>query len=193
VRDVVTALESREPPVGVTDLQIRRIRFDFDDAVPFNWNPGNPAFSTYMNMVSIIAICFEKMIVSAVREAMPQITDPAAVEEAEAFLRQEAQHANSHRQHVRALIRSYPGLQQTFDASIAAYDRVTATTPLAYRLAYIADLEATFTPFFKMLLDYEDILFRPRRRPGGVTLGVALRRRGGTPQFGPRRLRRGGG
>ena len=42
----------------MTDLQIRRIRFDFDDAVPFNWNPANPAFSTYMNMVSIMAICF---------------------------------------------------------------------------------------------------------------------------------------
>ena len=144
----------------MTALQVRRIRFDFDDAVPFNWNPANPAFSTYMNMVSIMAICFEKMIVAAVREAMPLITDPAVAEEAEAFLRQEAQHANSHRQHVRALIRSYPGLQETFDASNAAYDRVTDTTPLRYRLAYIADLEATFTPFFKMLLDYDDTLFR---------------------------------
>lgn len=144
----------------MTELQIRRIRFDFDDAVPFNWNPANPAFSTYMNMVSIMAICFEKMIVAAVREAMPHITDPDVAEEAEAFLRQEAQHANSHRRHVRALIRAYPGLQQTLDASVAAYDHLTETTPLRYRLAYIADLEATFTPFFKMLLDYEDTLFR---------------------------------
>ncbi|BBX18665.1 metal-dependent hydrolase [Mycolicibacterium duvalii] len=144
----------------MTDLQIRRIRFDFDDAVPFNWNPANPAFSTYMNMVSIMAICFEKMIVAAVREAMPHLTDPDVADEAEAFLRQEAQHANAHRQHVRALIRAYPGLQHTLDASVAAYDQLTETTPLRYRLAYIADLEATFTPFFKMLLDYEDTLFR---------------------------------
>lgn len=146
----------------MTDLEIRRIRFDFDDApVPFNWNPANPAFSTYMNMVSIIAICFEKMIVSAVREAMPHIADPDVAAEAEAFLRQEAQHASAHRQHVRALIRNYPGLQQTLDDSVAAYDRLTATTSLQYRLAYIADLEATFTPFFKMLLDHDNTLFRP--------------------------------
>jgi predicted metal-dependent hydrolase len=145
----------------MTDLEIRRIRFDLDGDVPFNWNAGNPAFSTYMNMVSIMAICFEKMIVAAVREAMPLITDTAVAEEADAFLRQEAQHASAHRQHLRALIRRHPGLQETLDEAVASYDHLTATTPLNYRLAYIADLEATFTPFFKMLLDNEATLFQP--------------------------------
>jgi predicted metal-dependent hydrolase len=145
----------------MTDLEIRRIRFDLDGDVPFNWNASNPAFSTYMNMVSIMAICFEKMIVAAVREAMPLITDTAVAEEADAFLRQEAQHASAHRQHLRALIRRHPGLQETLDEAVASYDHLTATTPLNYRLAYIADLEATFTPFFKMLLDNEATLFQP--------------------------------
>lgn len=145
----------------MTALEIRRIRFDLDGDVPFTWNADNPAFSTYMNMVSIMAICFEKMLVSAVREAMPCITDAAVAEEAEAFLRQEAQHANAHRQHLRALTRSHPGLQETLDEAVASYDRLTETTPLDFRLAYVADLEATFTPFFKMLLDNEATLFRP--------------------------------
>lgn len=145
----------------MTELRIRRIRFDLDGEVPFNWNAGNPAFSTYMNMVSMMAICFEKMLVSAVREAMPRITDPAVADEAEAFLRQEAQHANAHRQHLRALIRSHPGLREILDAAVASYDHLTESTPLNFRLAYIADLEATFTPFFKMLLDNEATLFRP--------------------------------
>jgi predicted metal-dependent hydrolase len=145
----------------MTDLEIRRIRFDLDGDVPFNWNTGNPAFSTYMNMVSIMAICFEKMLVAAVREAMPLITDTPVAEEADAFLRQEAQHASAHRQHLRALIRRHPGLQETLDEAVASYDHLTATTPLNYRLAYIADLEATFTPFFKMLLDNEATLFQP--------------------------------
>ncbi|OMB97647.1 metal-dependent hydrolase [Mycobacterium colombiense] len=144
----------------MTGLEIRRIRFDLDGEVPFNWNAGNPAFSTYMNMVSIMAICFEKMLVSAVREAMPRITDAAVADEAEAFLRQEAQHANAHRQHIRALTRSHPGLQETLDEAVASYDHLTETTPLNFRLAYVADLEATFTPFFKMLLDNEATLFR---------------------------------
>ena len=89
-------------------LQVRRVRFDFEDDVPFVWNPQNPAFSVYMNATSIIAIAFEKFIVAAVREAMPKITDTEAAAEAQAFLRQEAQHASAHRQHLRALIEALP-------------------------------------------------------------------------------------
>ena len=145
----------------MTQLTVRRPKFDFRDDVAFMWNPGNPAFSFSMNATSIIAICFEQMIVAAVGQAKPLITDPGVAEEATAFLRQEAQHSSSHRKHVMALIKHYPGLQETLDAAIASFDALTATTPLAYRLAYIADLEATFTPSFKLMLDHEQTLFRP--------------------------------
>lgn len=145
----------------MTDLVVRRPKFDFTDGVPWAWHPQNPAFSHFMNATSMIAICFEQFIVAAVQEAKPLITDPEVAAEATAFLRQEAQHSSTHRKHVSALIKQYPGLQQTFDEATASYDRITATTPLEYRLAYVADLEATFTPFFKMLLDNEQTLFRP--------------------------------
>ena len=145
----------------MTDLEIRRPKFDFTEDVPWEWNPSNPTFSFFMNATSMIAICFEQMIVAAVQEAKPYIADPEVAAEATAFLRQEAQHSSTHRKHVNALIKAYPGLQQTFDAAVASYDRVTASRPLEFRLAYVADLEATFTPFFKMLLDNEETLFRP--------------------------------
>jgi predicted metal-dependent hydrolase len=145
----------------MTDLKVRRLRFDFSAPVPMVWHPQNPAFSHAVNLMSFIAICFEKMIVEAVQEAKPHFTNPEVATEANAFLRQEAQHANAHRQHVTALIQRYPGLQETLDAIMASYDHMTNTKPLAYRLAYIADLEATFTPSFRFLLDNEDIMFRP--------------------------------
>ncbi|MET0702671.1 MAG: metal-dependent hydrolase [Mycobacterium sp.] len=145
----------------MTDLEIRRPKFDFTEDVPWEWNPQNPTFSFFMNATSMIAICFEQMIVAAVQEAKPLITDPAVAAEATAFLRQEAQHSSTHRKHVNALIKRYPGLQQTFDDAVVSYEHVTNTTPLEFRLAYVADLEATFTPFFKMLLDNEEALFRP--------------------------------
>ena len=176
----------------MTDVEVRRPKFDFTEDVPWEWNPQNPPFSFFMNATSMIAICFEQMIVAAVQEAKPLITDPEVAAEATAFLRQEAQHSSTHRKHVNALIKHYPGLQETFDAATASFDEVTATTPLEFRLAYVADLEATFTPFFKMLLDNEETLFRPGRRAGGVTVDVALRRGGRTPQFGTGDLRRGG-
>lgn len=76
----------------MTDLVVRRPRFDFTEDVPWQWNPQSPAFSFMMNATSIIAICFEQMIVAAVQEAKPRISDPAVADEAMAFLRQEAQH-----------------------------------------------------------------------------------------------------
>jgi Predicted metal-dependent hydrolase len=109
----------------------------------------------------MIAICFEQMIVAAVQEAKPRITDPEVAAEATDFLRQEAQHSSSHRKHVNALIKHYPGLQQTFDNAMACFDRLTATKSLEFRLAYVADVEATFTPTFKLMLDNEETLFRP--------------------------------
>lgn len=146
----------------MTDLQVRKMRFAFADYdVPFLWNEENPAFSSMANAVSFLAIGFEKMIVNMIREAMPRITDPAVAEEADAFVRQEGQHSTAHRQHANALIRRYPGLQETLNEVIAEFDRLTVQTSLEYRLAYTADLEATFTPVFKLMLDNDSTLFQP--------------------------------
>ena len=146
----------------MTDLEIRRIPFVFDETVPFQWNPTNPEFGITMNTVSIIAIAFEKYIVAATRQALPLLEDnPEVAAEADAFLRQEAQHARAHRLHMRALIAQYPGLQQTLDEAVASYDRLLEKKPLKFHLAYIAALEASFTPNFKMMLDNRDVLFAP--------------------------------
>ncbi|MDC8985607.1 metal-dependent hydrolase [Mycobacterium marinum] len=146
----------------MTDLIVRKMRFAFaDHYVPFLWNEQNPAFSSMANAVSFLAIAFEKMVVSMISEAKPMITDPAIAEEADAFVRQEGQHSMAHRQHARGLIKSYPALKETLDEVIAAFDDLTASKPLKYRLAYTADLEATFTPAFKLMLDHDDTLFAP--------------------------------
>jgi predicted metal-dependent hydrolase len=136
------------------------VRFDLDaDDIPFCWNTGNPAFSLQTNMISFMAIAFEKFIVAAVDEAMPLMADPEIRAEAQSFLDQEARHASWHREHVRALTRRHPGLVDVLSDAIAAFDKMTQTRSLRYRLAFIADLEATFTPWFKMLLDNDRALF----------------------------------
>ncbi|WP_028476548.1 metal-dependent hydrolase [Nocardia sp. CNY236] len=146
----------------MTELHVRKMRFGFADYdVPYLWNEENPAFSSMANAVSFLAIGFEKMVVNMVREAIPLISDPEVVEEADAFMRQEGQHSTAHRQHVSGLIKRYPGLQETLDNVIAQFDHLTSTTPVDYRLAYTADLEATFTPVFKLMLDNDASLFRP--------------------------------
>ncbi|AWT53072.1 metal-dependent hydrolase [Mycolicibacterium smegmatis] len=146
----------------MTDLIVRKMRFAFaDHHVPFLWNQANPAFSSMANAVSFLAIAFEKMIGHMITEAMPHISDPEIAEEAQAFVRQEGQHSMAHRQHAKGLIKSYPALKETLDEVVKAFDDLTANTPLKYRLAYTADLEATFTPVFKLMLDHDDTLFAP--------------------------------
>jgi predicted metal-dependent hydrolase len=138
------------------------MRFGFADyPVPFLWNESNPTFSSGANALSFFAIGFEKMISAMIHEALPLITDPEVVEEAQAFVRQEGQHCMAHRQHVKGLIKAYPALKETLDGVIAAFDDLTANKSVKYRLAYTADLEATFTPAFKMMLDNADTLFAP--------------------------------
>lgn len=146
----------------MTDLQVRSMDFAFADYdVPFLWNAENPAWSSMSNAVSFLAIGFEKMIVQLIRKMRTQITDPEILSEADAFMKQEGQHSAAHRQHVKGLIRAYPGLQATLDAVVKEFDRLTAETSVNYRLAYTADLEATFTPVFKLMLDHDESLFAP--------------------------------
>ena len=144
----------------MTDLIVRKMRFAFAESpVPFCWNEDNPSFSSMANAVSFLAVAFEKMIGAMIPEALPLIADPAVAAEADAFARQEGQHSMAHRQHTKALIKQYPGLKETLDEVIASYDAMTADTALRYRLAYTADLEATFTPAFKLMLDNDTALF----------------------------------
>lgn len=142
----------------MTDLVIRKIPFVFDGDVPFQWQPNHPTFSVFSNAFTFMAVPFEKYIVGAVRMAQDHLDDPAIADEAEAFLRQEAQHASAHRKHMKALIANYPDLDYVYKHTLDSYDRLLASQSLEFHVCYIANLEATFTPFFKVILDHRDSL-----------------------------------
>ena len=85
--------------------------------------------------------------------------DPDVAAEAEAFLRQEAQHAAAHRKHMLPSCERYPELEQCYEFASEAYDELIDEQPIEFHAAYIANLEATFTPLFKVILDNRDSLF----------------------------------
>lgn len=143
----------------MTRLQVRKVPFAFGDDTPFQWNPANPLFGIAMNSLSFVAPPFERYIVAGLRMAMPRIQDPAILAEADAFLRQEAQHARVHRLHVAALTRQYPGLAEVTAEIERRFDDLLATRPVEFHLAYTADIEATFTPMFNVWLRHRSSLF----------------------------------
>jgi predicted metal-dependent hydrolase len=145
--------------LGSTDLKVRRVDFAFDESTPLQWNPNNPMFGFVMLTLSFLAPPFERYMVAGTRMAMPHIRDPDVAAEADAFLRQEALHARAHRNHVSALTAQHPGLAELNAELQRRFDHLLDTKPLAYHLAYAADIEATFTPMFNMWLRHRDQLF----------------------------------
>lgn len=144
----------------MTKLVVRKIPWTFDATVPFLWQPANPNFSLFCNAFTFIAVPFERYIVSVVRKAADRLDDnPDVAAEAEAFLRQEAQHAAAHRKHMIALMARYPDLERCYEDACQAYDQLIDEQPIEFHAAYIANLEATFTPLFKVILDNRDSLF----------------------------------
>jgi predicted metal-dependent hydrolase len=144
----------------MTNLVIRRMAFQFDAPVPFMWQRANPEFAIYCNAFTFIAVPFEKYLIAALRKAQDRLDEDAVVaEEAEAFLRQEAQHAAAHRKHMLALIEQYPGLEQCYEQTMASFNDLIDAHPVEFHAAYVANLEATFTPMFKVILDHRDSLF----------------------------------
>ena len=143
----------------MTALVIRKLPWSFGADTPFQWNPANPEFGLGMNTLSFIGPPFERYIVLAVREAMRVIGDPAVQSEAEAFLQQEGLHARAHRTHVAALIQQFPGLAEISEELDRRFDALLRTENLQYHLAYIADIEATFTPLFSMFFAHKATMF----------------------------------
>lgn len=141
------------------NVTVRDVRWSFGPDTPFQWNPANPVFGLSMNTLTFIAPPFERYIVVAVREAMRVIDDPDALSEADAFLRQEAFHARAHRVHVAALVEQYPALAELSRELDRRFDELLDTQPLEFHLAYIADIEATFTPLFGMFIRHKATLF----------------------------------
>jgi predicted metal-dependent hydrolase len=140
-------------------VQFRKMRFDVDDSVPFQWNPANPISGVMANMISFLTVGFERYIVLAVKDALQFITDSELRTEAEVFLAQESQHAAAHRRHVNGLIAQYPGLGDVLDSVIHSYEELYAEKPLKFHLAYIASLEATFPPLFTFMIENRDRLY----------------------------------
>jgi predicted metal-dependent hydrolase len=143
----------------VTALKVRKLAWSFGADTPFQWNPANPAFGLGMNTLSFIGPPFERYIVIATREALRAIDDPEARSEAEAFLQQEGLHARAHRNHVAALTLQFPGLAEISQELDRRFDELLKTQSLHFHLAYIADIEATFTPLFSLFFAHKASMF----------------------------------
>jgi predicted metal-dependent hydrolase len=147
-------------------LKIRKPPFTFSaEDTPYLWQPANPDFSEMCNAITFLASPFERYIVVLVQQAQSRLKGTPMEQEAEDFLRQEAQHARMHRRHAAVLVKKYPGLADLSAEIDRSYAELLENESLEFNLAYVADIEATFTPLFGMMLNNEESLFRGGANP----------------------------
>ncbi|WP_068269476.1 metal-dependent hydrolase [Aldersonia kunmingensis] len=154
----------------MTDVKFRKMRFDIDATVPFQWNPDNPRSGVMANAISMVVVGFERYLVLATKEALKLKLDPEVREEAEIFIAQEAQHSAAHRKHVNSMIAQYPGLSDTFDAIIRSFDDLFAANSLEFHLAYMSAIEAAFPPLFTFLIEQRDNMYSGDTRVASMFL-----------------------
>jgi predicted metal-dependent hydrolase len=140
-------------------LKVRKLPFEFDESIPFQWQPSNPTFATFLNQLSFFAVAFERYVIKALRDAMPLITSDEVRAEAKLFLEQEAQHSLAHKLHIDCLIKKYPGLKEAFSKSCQHYDNLYKKESTQFHLSYIANLEATFAPMLTFVINHREDLF----------------------------------
>jgi predicted metal-dependent hydrolase len=83
-------------PVGTANIPVRRMDFEFDDAIPKYWFDNNPMLTMLLTGLSCVFPEGERMFMRAVRHYQDQITDPQLQKEVRAFIGQEAHHGKEH-------------------------------------------------------------------------------------------------
>jgi len=81
------------------DIEVRKIPFEFADSIAPVWNPALPEWSHMINGGSLSMPYLEPFLIKNLREALPQIEDQDLLEDARAFVGQEAQHFTNHRRY----------------------------------------------------------------------------------------------
>ncbi|AXI01492.1 metal-dependent hydrolase [Aquirhabdus parva] len=88
-----TALQTT---LGTPDIPVRRMGFEFDDAIPKFWFEQNSYLSMLMTALSCTFPEGERMFIRAVRRFQDGIRDPQLQQDVRAFIGQEANHGKEH-------------------------------------------------------------------------------------------------
>ncbi len=140
-------------------IEVRRIPFEFADSIAPIWNAAMPEWSHMANGASLAMPYLEPFLIKNIREALPLIADAGLLEDARAFVGQEAQHFTNHRRYNEMLKRNgYPELAAIEAGMTESYQRLSRRS-LNWRLAYTAGFETMTMGLTEWLIDDRQRLF----------------------------------
>jgi len=148
-----TPVETTEKEGAISPITVREIDFCFEQDIDFHWNPENPEWGNFVNLITIIVPAFERYVIKITRTAMKRISDPALTLDADLFCKQEAQHSKNHIRHIAVLDENYPGMQALADEVMVSYEKLLQEEPLEFHLAYAATAELYLGPLARFMVE----------------------------------------
>jgi uncharacterized protein len=125
----------------IQELEVRNLRFSFDDKLPKHWHGGSPVRTAFFNSQSLFFPAGERFFVDSVKRYIPRLRDPGLRRQAQLFCGQEAVHQREHINYNRMLGRQgYPAasMERAVKRLLAL---VTLLTLPRWRLAITCALE----------------------------------------------------
>ncbi len=149
---------SKKSPAGIL---VRRVQFEYPADLAAHWHPAKPEWSQVVNAASLLMPYLEPYLIDAIRAAIPRMRDPALIEEARAYVGQEAHHYRQHRRFNDLLIeRGYDGIRE-YEALLAEdYARLARERTLDFHLAYAAGFETMALAIGHLLIRMRVPFFR---------------------------------
>jgi uncharacterized protein len=123
------------------ELEVRNLRFRFDDDIPKHWHGASPVRTAFFNSQSLFFPAGERFFVDSVKRYIPRLRDPALYRRAQLFCGQEAVHQREHINYNCMLERQGYPAQRMERAVKRVLALVTLLTPARWRLAVTCALE----------------------------------------------------
>lgn len=93
---MATPTPSSADRIGTPEIPVRRMDFEFDDAIPELWFGGDPVRTMLLTALSCTFPEGERMFMRSVRHFQDRIQSPALQKQVKAFIGQEAHHGKEH-------------------------------------------------------------------------------------------------
>ncbi|MCU4413307.1 metal-dependent hydrolase [Acinetobacter sp. WU_MDCI_Axc73] len=116
------------------DLVPRKVHFEWNN-VPFAWIPSDRLASHAINHFSFSLVRGEYFFCRIFNKALPYIEDEKLKEDVKIFIRQEAIHAQAHKESIELYLKQYGvDIEANYDRAMQLFDRVLADDPVGIKL-----------------------------------------------------------
>jgi hypothetical protein len=140
-------------------MTMRRMPFSYTKNTNAHWNKDKPEFSQIVNAASLAMPYLEPYLIRTMRQARPEITDPALQQSLDQYVFQEAQHYQQHRKYNHGISSTYESAVEIERRLAKDYKSLEENRSLRFNLAYAEGFESMALAIGGMLIEEREFLF----------------------------------